>query len=137
MMCKIISYGPIALFLVASLSCQPDQQKSETLVEANNLHIESFATAEKIQQKLDSIKKTTTDKSTQAKLDSIGNLVKLWEGGLIEVPGFAHEHHHGSHDHKPAPQMTDQSMLEFQRNAKQAIEQIGKQVSEPLQPTDR
>jgi hypothetical protein len=60
-------------------------------------------------------------------------LVELWEESVIEVPGFEHAHEHTEgHEHKPAPQMTDESMLQYQRSAKEAIQSIRAQAAEQV-----
>jgi Glu-tRNA(Gln) amidotransferase subunit E-like FAD-binding protein len=115
--------------LAFMLSCGSADQKSKMLVEANQLHLESVSIASKLEKSLDSLRQQQVSTAEKIRLDSISGLIALWEESVIEVPGFEHAHHHTEgHEHKPAPQMTDESMLEYQRNAKQAIESIQTQL---------
>ena len=118
-------------------SCSNEKTKSEALIEANKVHLESVAILESVEKELDEKKKlakTNNNQTIKLKLDSLYKLVELWEEGVLEVPGFEHEHHHGDgehhHGHKPVPQMTDESMLEYQHNAKAAIKELQKDLTE-------
>ncbi|WP_414617642.1 hypothetical protein [Dyadobacter sp. 32] len=97
------------------------------LIEANQLHLESVSIAGKLEKSLDSLSQQA-NAAEKIRLDSLAHLVELWEESVIEVPGFEHEHT-GGHEHKPTPQMTDESMLEYQRNAKKAIQSIRAQAA--------
>ena len=126
-----IKLSGVALVLfLAACSSQPNQ--SEILKQANTAHLEAIALAEDLEDQLKSIREKQTDPASIAKADSIASLLHLWKEGVLEVPGFAHEHEHdhdhGDHKHKPAPQMTDESMLEYQMNAKKAVEDLGKSL---------
>lgn len=131
---KFVIPAALALFLLNS--CASDKTKSEALTEANKVHLESVAIHERIEKEIDKKKKvavTNGDSALILKLDSLHKLVELWEEGIIEVPGFDHEHHHEGrahrHEHKAAPQMTDESMLDYQRSTKAAIEQLQKDLN--------
>jgi hypothetical protein len=115
-----------ALPLAFAFSCGGSDQKSQMLIEANELHLESVSIASKLEKSLDSLGQRASA-AEKIRLDSLAHLVEVWEESVIEVPGFEHEHTEG-HEHKPAPQMTDESMLEYQRNAKEAIESISAQL---------
>lgn len=119
--------------LAASLlfSCSQTNEPSETLKQANEVHNEALAIFSEAHALHHSLKKRaaeSTDERLAARLDSIHALLHGWEDGVYEVPGFEHEHggegHSHEHSHKHAPSMTDQSMLEYQENAKKAIEEI-------------
>jgi len=125
--------GAFCLFLLNS--CSNERTKSEALIEANKVHLESVALHERVEKEIEEKKKSAAaNNDLLLKLDSLHNLVELWEEGIIEVPGFEHEHHHGGgehhHEHKPVQQMTDESMLEYQRNTKAAIEELQKDLKE-------
>jgi len=127
--------GAFCLFLLNS--CSDEKTKSKALIEANKVHLESVAVHESVEKEIEEKKKSAAANNTSGillKLDSLHNLVELWEEGIIEVPGFEHEHHHGKgehhNEHKPVPQMTDESMLEYQRNTKVAIEELQKDLKE-------
>ena len=117
-----------ALPLAFAFSCGRSDQKSQLLIQANQLHLESIRIAGKLEKSLDSLAQHASA-NEKIRLDSLAHLVELWEESVIEVPGFEHAHEHTEgHEHKPAPQMTDESMLEYQRNAKEAIQSIRAQV---------
>lgn len=124
--------GLVLIFVLTA--CSKDKAKSDVLIEANKVHLESVAILESVENGLHAMKKraeTKQDSTRLQKLDSLQDLMELWEEGMIEVPGFKHEHHHEKgehHQHKPAPQMTDASMLEYQLNAKAAIEALQKDL---------
>lgn len=126
----------IAVIMVALWACGGKPTDNQTLVEANRIHLESISIQEKIEPKieqLDSLKSTLKDSTKIAKIENIKQMFEEWEESLIEVPGFEHEHHkHDGHEHhhKPAPEMTDESMLDYQKNTKKAIEELKSQVDE-------
>lgn len=116
---KIMTYS----FLILALSaCQKKHQQNPVLQQANQEHLDAIRIHSEIKDLLKLSQTNSTD-SRQNQLDSLNELIQLWEESAIEVPGFAHttndEHHH--HEHKPAPAMTDESMLAYQQNAKKAI----------------
>ena len=122
---------PGAFFLFMLTSCSNEKAKSEALIEANKVHLESVKIHESVEKEIAEKNKRATesnDSSLLLKLDSVHHLVELWEDGIVEVPGFEHEHHHGKgehhHEHKAVPQMTDESMLEYQQNTKMAIQEL-------------
>ncbi|KAA0992610.1 hypothetical protein [Dyadobacter aurulentus] len=106
--------------------CTPDHGKSDELIQANNLHLESIAIAENLEEKLVTLRKDHRDPAVMARIDSLLNVIEAWQEAVIEVPGFKHHHEH--HEHKPAPEMTDQSMLDYQKNAKEAIMEVSDKV---------
>lgn len=120
----------IALAL-AAFACTKKNEKSPQLIEANRLHLEAMKISQQLEQKLDSLSPLAKDGSSgKPQIDSLKNLIEVWEKHVIEVPGFAHEHahehahQHGAHEHKSAPPMTDESMLEYQRQSRQAIAEL-------------
>ncbi|MCF2445957.1 hypothetical protein L0657_18505 [Dyadobacter sp. CY345] len=132
---KFVIPGALSLFLLNS--CSSDKTKSEALTEANKVHLESVAIHDSFEKEIDEKKRSAVavgDSVLIFKLDSLHNLVELWEEGIIEVPDFEHEHHHEDgahhHEHKSAPQMTDESMLDYQRNTKAAIEELQKDLNQ-------
>jgi hypothetical protein len=137
MITNTMPYLAIVFLLFGAPGCRSDRQTSEVLIRANALHMEALATAEKVEHTLDSLRKSPGNANMGSELDSLQKLLELWEEGMIEVPGFAHEHHHGSHAHKPAPQMTEASMLEYQANAREAVLQLEKQLNEKFKTTTR
>jgi hypothetical protein len=122
-------------------------KKDPKMEEAGKIHLEAMEIEEAIAEQIESVdslknvlvekKKTLTDAASIASIDStVAALEKVhgsfeeWEGSLVEVPGLAHEHHdHGKgeehhHDHKPAPDLTPDQMLQVQKEIKANIEKI-------------
>lgn len=107
------------------VSCSRNQEKSTELIQANAAHLESIAIAGKVENTLDSLRGAKPDSTVSRLADSLAGVVESWKDAVIEVPGFAHQHDHGGHhEHKPAPDMTDESMLEYQLQAKKAILEV-------------
>jgi len=117
-----------------TIACGNKKNQSEGLIKANEIHLESMHIHESIEEDLESKKQKaikSKDLVSIHKLDSLGKILELWEQGVVEVPGFEHEHHHEKgehHEHKAAVQMTDESMLEYQKNSKQAIEELQEEI---------
>ncbi len=121
------------------LSCSSGQGPSEVLTEANQVHLEAveiYNETHELLEKMQEEAKAGADSLATARLDSIHELLHNWKDGLYEVPGFEHSHDHGEeghsheHNHKAAPSMTDQSMLDYQKNARSAIEEIRKSLAQ-------
>lgn len=130
------------LLSIVFFSCS--DKKDPKLEEAAKLHNEATeiqATIEPQIEGADSLitvlnekKKTLTDAaaiahidSTTATLEALSKSLEDWEGNLIEVPGMPHaehgdEHHH--HEHKKAPDMSPDQMLQVQQEIKKGIEKI-------------
>lgn len=129
---------PASLFMVAltTFSCSPGNEKSPELIEANRLHLEAMKISEHLEQKLDSLAPLAEDDLEKSRIDSLKSLVEVWEENVIEVPGFAHahDHAHGAHEHKAAPPMTDASMLDYQRQSKEAILELQQAIIKPDSP---
>lgn len=129
---KTITKIFILFFVIATFACSSQQDKNDILSEANRVHLQAAEIHHRLENQLDSAKTATHDSSRIKMLDSLSNLVELWEESMIEVPGFEHEHDHsgGHHHHKPAPSMTDESMLEYQQNAHTAIRELEKSFND-------
>lgn len=121
------AYSTLALILVlGASSCSRQNEKSPELIEANRLHLEAMKISVQLEQKLDSLSTLAKDDVAKSQLDSLKKLIGVWEESMIEVPGFAHahDHAHGAHEHKSAPPMTDESMLDYQRQSREAIVEL-------------
>jgi hypothetical protein len=121
---KTIESIVILSFFALLQACSGNSEKSELLLQANQLHLESVEIHENLEKKLSLMLAKEKDPLRLKTLDSLHNLIELWETGLVEVPGFEHEHSHehgAHHEHKTAPAMTEESMLEYQKNGKEAI----------------
>lgn len=122
-------------------------KKDPKMEEAGKIHLEAMEIEEALHEQVEGVdslkivlndkKKTVTDAaavasidSTIAALDAIAKSFEEWEENLVEVPGLAHEHHHHEgeehhhHDHKPAPDVSGEQMIEIQKEIKTNIEKI-------------
>lgn len=129
------AYSTLALMLVFGISsCSQRNEKSPELIEANRLHLEAMKISGQLEQKLDSLVLLAKDDLDKSQIDSLKKLIEVWEDNVIEVPGFAHAHEHGhdahAHEHKTAPPMTDESMLDYQRQSREAILELRKAITE-------
>ncbi|TKT93887.1 hypothetical protein [Dyadobacter frigoris] len=120
------------LLIIIICACQKTNYKGPELILANEIHLESIRIHENIETEITEKKQKALinkDLVRVQKLDSLSAILELWEDGVVEVPGFGHEHHQGEHhEHKLAVQMTDESMLEYQKNSKQAIEELQQEI---------
>ncbi|MFN8348043.1 MAG: hypothetical protein U0X91_23790 [Spirosomataceae bacterium] len=121
-------------------------KKDPKMEEAGKIHLESMEMEESLHEQVEGIdslkivlndkKKTLTDAaaiasidSTVAALDAVAKSFEEWEENLVEVPGLPHEHHHHEgeehhHDHKPAPEVSGEQMIEIQKEIKANITKI-------------
>lgn len=121
-------------------------KKDPKMEEAGKIHLEAMEIEETLHEQVEGIdslkivlndkKKTVTDAaavasidSTVAALDAVAKSFEEWEENLVEVPGLAHEHHHHEgeehhHDHKPAPDVSGDQMIEIQKEIKANIQKI-------------
>jgi ABC-type nickel/cobalt efflux system permease component RcnA len=121
-------------------------KKDPKMEEAGKIHLEAMEIEESLHEQVEGIdslkivltdkKKTLTDAAAVASIDSTISALDLvaksfeeWEESLVEVPGLAHEHHHHEgeehhHDHKPAPNVSSDQMIEIQKEIKANIEKI-------------
>src|SRR5690606_1422279 len=122
-----------ALFLGTCVifSCSPKKGPSEILIQANDVHNEAlgiYSEAHELYETLKRQAETSNNERLIIQLDSIHELLHRGEDGVYEVPGCEHDHgeqgHSHEHSHVVAPRMTDQSMLDYQINARKAIEEI-------------
>ena len=121
---KIFCVGILGVMM----ACSEKQGSSDLLEKANEIHIESIKMQEEIERDLDSLKKLPEFK---VQADSLAEILENWEAALIEIEGFEHVHKHGEHHHhkhSPAPDMTDEQMLEYQQNTKSAIVELRESI---------
>ena len=147
---KKLAYRAVvySLLLISSgfllVSC--GDKKDPKMEEAGKIHLEAMEIEETLHEQVEGIdslkivlndkKKTITDAaavasidSTVAALDAVAKSFEEWEENLVEVPGLAHEHHHHEgeehhHDHKPAPDVSGDQMIEIQKEIKANIQKI-------------
>lgn len=140
---KKLAYS-IAFYCLLLTAC--GDKKDPKIEEAGKIHLEAMEIEETLHEQVESIdslkivlndkKKTVTDAavvasidSTVAALDAVAKSFEEWEENLVEVPGLAHEHHHHEgeehhHDHKPAPKVSGDQMIEIQKEIKANIQKI-------------
>ncbi len=116
-------------FLLLVVSCNGKSGQTPTLDKAHEVHLEAVSLYDQAHQLYDSLKKEAKEKGDAlliGRLDSIHDLMHDWEKGLYEIPGYEHSHHDHDHkhEHKTPPKMTDESMLDYQENARNAISEI-------------
>jgi hypothetical protein len=116
----------LAICLTAA-ACSRQEKKNPQLIEANRLHLEAIEISKELESRLESLSLRPEGGAKKSQIDSLKNLIELWEKNVIEVPGFPHAHSHGgahAHEHKSAPPMTDESMLDYQRQSREAIVEL-------------
>jgi hypothetical protein len=125
---KTIGKPVVLLVAMTVIGCSNKKQTSDVLVKANQIHLETAGIHQRLEKQLDSARAVTTNPVYRRSLDSLSNLVELWENAMLEVPGFEHAHNSNDahHHHNTAPAMTDESMLEYQQNAYMAIVELEK-----------
>lgn len=137
---SLLPLGGMLLSACLIFSC--GDKKDPKMEEAGKVHLEAMEIEESLHEQIEGIdslkivlsekKKTLTDAaaiasldSTVAALDAVAGSFATWEESVVEVPGLPHEHHDGEeHDHKPAPDLTPEQMLEVQKESKANIEKI-------------
>lgn len=123
---KTFLYLRVLAGILFLISCSGEQ---DTLKQAHEVHLESAATAQELHKTLSILQNRALPPSQKSRVDSLSQLLDQWQEALLEVPGFEHEHtHEGPHEHKPAPAMTAESMLDYQIQAKEAILSIQMQL---------
>ena len=126
---KAILYLTVTIFCLSLAGCASGDKK-DILKQAYTVHLEAVAIAEDLEKTLLSLRQKHQDSVSVVEIDSLNKLIRLWEEAVVEVPGFEHQHGRaGHHDHKPAPQMTEQSMLDYQIRAREAIISVKTQVN--------
>jgi hypothetical protein len=125
-----LALSSLCLFFF-SVACSSPKGPSDLLIQANEIHLEASKKYDQVHDRYDVLKKDAVERQDSlaiARLDSVHEVLHIWKEGLYEVPGFEHAHSHGDgahdHNHTVAPSMTDQSMLDYQKNAKEAIDEI-------------
>lgn len=125
----------IIIVLVGIFACSKSPQDNSTLVEANKIHLEAIKIQEEIEDKittLDSLKNTINNPATILKIDSSKKLFEEWKESVLEVEGFEHEEHEHHHHHKETPKMSDELMLDYQRNTQKAIIELNAEFEKLL-----
>lgn len=130
------------IILVVFFACTKSPQDNPTLVEANKIHLEAIKIKEDIEGKikvLDSLKNTINNPAIISKIDSSKKLLESWEESVIEIEGFVHEGHeeHHHHHHKEASKMSDELMLEYQKNTKKAIIELNIEIEKLLKEIEQ
>lgn len=132
-------------------SCE--EKENPALIEARAIHGEAHEIMESVEVIVDQsdslINILNAQKATSkydAAIDStVADIQKAkadfatWEENLVDVPGFAHEHHehkegeHHHHDHKKSPDLSPEQLLEVQKETKKEIVRISEVLTTSLQ----
>jgi len=137
------------LFLTACGGAGKHTKDDAILDEARKIHSEAIKSHNAVMKDLkevaklkaglqDSLQKKAAKDSTMLK-EKIANCetqekaMKEWMANVQEVPakeGEAHDHHdHEGHDHKPAPKISAEDMLAYQKEMKKSIDKIQQDVN--------
>lgn len=139
---KIAACFMSAALIMSAVACA--DKKDPILEEAGKIHNEAHEIGEALEVQIEGIdslrmmltekKKTLTNAaaiarldSTSAALESVQKAFGKWEDNIVGVPGMEHKHEEGeahNHEHKPAPNVTSDQMLEIQQEMKTNIERI-------------
>lgn len=105
------------------------EKQKEMLQQAYGLHLKSIQIRHTLNEWLTKSKEhALTDSLYNQDLDSITQLLEIWDTQVVEVPGFEKEHHH-EHDHHVQPQLTPQQHIQIQQHLLNEIREIAKRVN--------
>ena len=104
---------------VFTLTCVSCNSEDYNLDEAHETHLEAMKTSKEVRADLIAMK---SDTMQAAKADSLLEVLKAWEGGVAEVPGFAHVHWEG-HQHSHV-EVRDSEQLNQQKQSLAAIKEL-------------
>jgi hypothetical protein len=116
------------LVILALVSCTPKTSEKNINHQAIVLHNSMVKKANHIEHRLNEIKKDSA--ISRDSLALLSTLLARWKGELVEVPGnedhdhAGHEHHHGK-----AIDLTDEQILEIQKELDERLSSIGQRVS--------
>jgi phosphoenolpyruvate carboxylase len=114
--------------LFAWMACTTTNQDKKILAQAAEYHLQAVALSQKVEHKLDSLKKSAS--KDQNKIIVIERDLEAWKNELVGVPGFENEQeHHHAHDQEQV-QATPHQMLDIQKELLNRIETIHKNLNE-------
>ena len=133
---KNLLYTLQAAILVFFVACATDKKEDPILKEAGTIHNEAHEMGEGVEAQFTAVdslsallaaKKMPAADSLVAAMAAVKQSFEAWEGNIVTVPGMKHNHAEGEHahdEHKPAPDVTPEQMLDIQKEMKLSIEKI-------------
>ena len=137
---KNLLYTLQAAILVFFVACATDKKENPILKEAGTIHNEAHEMGEGVEAQFTAVdslsallaaKKMPAADSLVASMAAVKQSFEAWEGNIVTVPGMKHNHDHAegdkahAHDeHKPAPDVTPEQMLDIQKEMKLSIKKI-------------
>lgn len=113
----------ISLVLFSCSSKTSDERNSEAIA----LHNSMIQKANHIEHLLSEMKgDTAINKDSIAVLSA---LLEHWKASLVEVPGNDHDHAAYAHHHSEPLDVTEEQMLEIQKELDERLSTIGKRLS--------
>ena len=139
------------LVLAILLGCTGKSEESELHRQSVAQHELALKTSKKVIDAiadLEKRKELLSDSLSSAMADSIKSIRAdwtLWEESIVEVPGHEHDHHHHDHeghdhhhdhDHSPAPDLTEEMVLEIQQELVAGITRLDERVQRLIEGTE-
>ncbi len=112
------------------IGCSSGSHENKLHEQAITLHNSIMRKADQIERRLDELKNIKS--VNQDSIVALTALFNEWEADIVEVPGNdSHDHDQGahSHSHTPAPNVTDEQMLEIQKELDVRLSVIEKRIN--------
>jgi hypothetical protein len=123
----------IILNMVLLMACS--HKKNDTvLAEAASVHEEAMQIFHDLEDLLKTLEQN--DAIPAEALETIKSDLHEWEEGLVEVPGYEHNHDyadHRHHHHHKTPELSSEEMLQLQKEFRNSITTLLEQVKTLLQ----
>lgn len=131
MLLKSVRIAVAVSFVLSGCSTKPAESKANH--EAIVLHNSMMKKADLIRYRLDELKADSM--ISRDSVAVLSHALAQWQADIVEVP--ANEHHeHGDHDHhaqdhghNPPPDVTEEQMLDIQKELDERLIAIGKRVA--------
>lgn len=115
----------ISVLLISCTSKVSDEKRNH---EAIIIHNSMMKKANQIERHLNELKNDATVNRDSMKLFS--TLFQQWSTDIVEIPGNENHDHSGHvHSHSTIPDITEEQMLEIQRELDERLSKIGKIIS--------
>jgi hypothetical protein len=113
---------------IALFSCSSRSSEDKINHEAIMLHNSMMKKANQIEHRLNGLWNDTTVNRDSLKLFSA--LFEQWRADIVEVAGNEnHDHSDHAHSHSTIPDITEEQMLEIQRELDERLSKIGKRIN--------
>lgn len=111
------------------LSCSTTTSDTRKNHEATVLHNSMMKKAAVIRDRLEELKGDST--LIQDSIAAWVYAMDRWQADVVEVPGNEHHEHenHDHHEHNPPPDVTEEQMLDIQKELDERLTEIGKRVA--------